>query len=104
MSFVRGNGGKVLIKGPPDKDVPVGRWKMKKSIVLTNTTNSGSNGRKSRTPTVKDTEGSFEGPWDSVINSEASGFTEGASVNLELQVGVSGRKYSVTGALIESID
>lgn len=104
MGFHKGNTGKVLVKGPPDKDIPVGKWKMKNMTVLTNTTNSGSAGRKGRTPTVKDSEGSFEGPWDDTINAESSGFSDGARVNLELNLGDSGHKWTVTGALIESIE
>lgn len=105
MAFHKGNGGEVFVgSGSPATSVPVGKWTLRKSKVLANTTNSTTGGRKHRTPTVGDDEVTLECPWDDTINPEANSFSEGDEIKVVLNIGDSTHKWTCNTVIIESVE
>lgn len=104
MSFHRGNGGEVLAGSGDGTSVPTTKWTLRKGKVLANVTNSTTNGRKRRHPTVADDEVTLECPWDSVVNPEANGFSEGDTIKVVLKIGDSAKKWTCDAVIIESVE
>lgn len=81
----------------------IGKWAATKKRDLTEITHSGSGGVRQRKPTVKDSSGSFELPWDDTADPSDAGFAEGADIALEMKLGASPKKLTLTSALVETV-
>ena len=105
MGKYAGQGGAVRVIGSPAATViGVGKWKLGKKKALANTTNSTSGGIKQRTATVKDQTVTFEMPWESSQDPTDLGFDEGAEISVSLDLGSSGKKWSSSAVVIESVE
>lgn len=99
MSFSSGHGGKI---GVGSTFMPTTTWRLKKTSVLADTTNSSGGGYKSYLNVVRDSEGSCDFVIDFASLPEGI-FTEGTTCTLLLYRGASGTFFSLT-AIIESIE
>ena len=103
MAKFAAQGGTVKLLGTP-VTVGVGKWKLSKKRALANVTNSTSNGIKQRKATIRDQMVSMELPWESTQDPTDLGFDEGAEIAVVLDLGTSGKKWTSSVVVIESVD